>query len=190
MKLILITLYFLFLFQNFTKADDIRDFQIEGMSIGDSLLNYMSLNDIENKSSDTTFYKNNKYKYYFYPDLDFLKIYDHLQVTVRPNDKRYILEGIDGVLDVDIEDCYKKIEKMKDQLNKLFSTNGKYDKGNHPGYKDSTYVRYLYMLPNGKIDLVCFDMGKQFEKLGKLDSLYVTMNSYKFSKFLLNEAYK
>ena len=54
--------------------------------------------DIENKSSDTTFYKNNKYKYYFYPDLDFLKIYDHLQVTVRPNDKRYILEYFPGSL--------------------------------------------------------------------------------------------
>jgi hypothetical protein len=29
-------------------ADDIRDFQIEGMSIGDSLLNYFSKDQIKN----------------------------------------------------------------------------------------------------------------------------------------------
>ena len=31
-----------FNFQSLTKADDIRDFEIEGISIGDSLLNFMT----------------------------------------------------------------------------------------------------------------------------------------------------
>ena len=33
--------------QSFTKADDIRDFQIEGMSIGDSALDYLSEKEIK-----------------------------------------------------------------------------------------------------------------------------------------------
>ena len=33
--------------QCWTKADEIGDYEIEGMTIGDSLLNYISLNDIK-----------------------------------------------------------------------------------------------------------------------------------------------
>ena len=40
-RLFLIFMIF-FSLQSWTKADDIRDFQIEGMSIGDSLLDYYS----------------------------------------------------------------------------------------------------------------------------------------------------
>ena len=47
-----------FSFQSLSKADDIKDFEIEGMSIGDSLLDYMTINEIEqniirNKDTDT-----------------------------------------------------------------------------------------------------------------------------------------
>ena len=34
-------------FQTLTKADDIRDFEIEGMSIGDSLLDHFNEKDIK-----------------------------------------------------------------------------------------------------------------------------------------------
>ena len=33
-------------FQSFTKADDIRDFQIEGISLGDSLTEYFTKKEI------------------------------------------------------------------------------------------------------------------------------------------------
>ena len=42
MKRLLLILILTFSFQSLTKADDIRDFEIEGMSIGDSLLDYFS----------------------------------------------------------------------------------------------------------------------------------------------------
>ena len=37
----------MFSFQTLSKADDIKDFEIEGMSIGDSLLDYFSKDEIE-----------------------------------------------------------------------------------------------------------------------------------------------
>ena len=46
MKKLLLILIVTLSFQNLTKADDITDFQIEGMSIGDSLLLYMSEDNI------------------------------------------------------------------------------------------------------------------------------------------------
>ena len=48
MKRLLLILILTFSFQNLTKADDIRDFEIEGISIGDSLLDYFSQEEINN----------------------------------------------------------------------------------------------------------------------------------------------
>jgi len=39
-------------FQSFTKADDIRDFQIEGVGIYESLLNYMTEEEIKNEEDN------------------------------------------------------------------------------------------------------------------------------------------
>ena len=44
--------------QSWTKADDISDFQIEGMSIGDSALDYFSKKELKNKKGITGIVKN------------------------------------------------------------------------------------------------------------------------------------
>ena len=49
MNRFLLILILTFSFQFGTKADDIRDFQIEGMSIGDSLLSFMTNDEILNQ---------------------------------------------------------------------------------------------------------------------------------------------
>ena len=49
MRIFITVLFLILSLQSWTKADDIRDFQIEGMSIGDSLLDYISENEIKNK---------------------------------------------------------------------------------------------------------------------------------------------
>ena len=46
-KLSICLFLILFSFSAPSFADDIRDFQIEGMSVGDSLLDYMTENEIE-----------------------------------------------------------------------------------------------------------------------------------------------
>ena len=55
MKKFLTILILIFSLQTPSQADDIQDFQIEGMSIGDSLLDYMSAEEIEKRK--TYFYK-------------------------------------------------------------------------------------------------------------------------------------
>ena len=47
MKRLLLILILTFSFQTLSKADDIRDFEIEGISIGDSLLEYFSIGEIK-----------------------------------------------------------------------------------------------------------------------------------------------
>ena len=59
MKIILSVLILIFGLQSWSKANDISDFEIEGMSIGDSLLNYFSKVQIETNNIDKT--KNRKF---------------------------------------------------------------------------------------------------------------------------------
>ena len=48
MKVFLSVIILIFGFQSWTKADDVKDFEIEGISIGDSLLDFFSKNQIDN----------------------------------------------------------------------------------------------------------------------------------------------
>ena len=62
MKRLLIILILTLSFQTLTKADDIRDFEIEGMSIGDSLLDFYDENQIIQKLNTTKqYYDDNKF---------------------------------------------------------------------------------------------------------------------------------
>ena len=190
MRIFLTVLILILNLQSLTKADDIKDFEIEGIAIGDSLLNFLTVNEIKKKSSETHYYKNNKYVYYFFPSLNFLTTYESLQVTVKPNDKKYKIEGVDGVIRYkDINECNKKLAEIKNELENVFGIDAIFDEGDHPGYKDSTYKRYVFQLPDGRVDCVCFDMSKKLEKQGKLDSLYISIVSKDFNQFITYENY-
>ena len=52
MKRLLLILILTFSFQSWTKADDISDFEIEGISIGDSALDFFDESDIKKNSKD------------------------------------------------------------------------------------------------------------------------------------------
>ena len=60
-KRFLIILILIFNLSNFSFADDIRDFQIEGMSVGDSALDYFSEEEINSgfrlNYEESDFYK-------------------------------------------------------------------------------------------------------------------------------------
>ena len=58
-KRFLIILILIINLPNLSFADDIRDFQIEGMSIGDSLLDYFSEEEIKTNIKKTKFKKKN-----------------------------------------------------------------------------------------------------------------------------------
>ena len=62
MRIFLSFLILIFSFQSWTKADDIREIEIEGMSIGDSLLDFYSQEEIKNNKVD--WYKNDRYIHY------------------------------------------------------------------------------------------------------------------------------
>jgi len=86
-KRFLIILILIFNLSYFSFADDIRDFQIEGMSVGDSLLNYYSEEEINNSTDES------------YKDKLFItktmwtkntNLYPVVQLTYKRSDKKKI----------------------------------------------------------------------------------------------------
>ena len=186
---------FLILFtpQTPSQADDIRDFQIEGMSIGDSALDYFSKSELDN-AHDILNYKNNAYRYYFL-SYSKAKIYQYIQITVKPNDKNFIIHGINGDIfyQKNINNCYKKKKEIKKEINDFFGLNGTDDSGSHPMDKTgkSKYSRTTYNLDDGGIaEIICYDISKKLEKEGKIDRFTISLQTKEFYNFLTYEAFK
>ena len=52
MRVFIAVVVLIFSFQSWTKADDISDFEIEGMSLGDSLLDFFTKEEINNNTKN------------------------------------------------------------------------------------------------------------------------------------------
>ena len=96
MKRLLLILILTLSFQSWTKADDIRDFEIEGMSIGDSVLDFFDETKINN-SRKYNFPKSDKY-YSFDIMNNTDRLYHGFQMHVKSNDDKYIISGFSGAL--------------------------------------------------------------------------------------------
>ena len=144
-------------------ADDIRDFEIEGMSIGDSLLDYFSEDEIKNNIMKNYYkYKSNKkFIAVEFNEFPFFKTYGNIQVHVKSDDKKYKIYQIAGFdfYDENIDDCYKKQNKIDKELSKVFkeAERGYGSKEKHPadesGKSNVTYI--VYWLKSG--DLASID---------------------------------
>ena len=129
-----------------SQADDIREFKIEGMSLGDSLSDYFSEEEIKAAHVPGV-----------YDDKDYLVsvfstqslIYDFVTVTYKPKDNKYKIYGMTGLLDFpnNIEDCYKKQVEIVKSVSKKFEKIKKkewgilvFDEVDKSTYKPVTFV--------------------------------------------------
>jgi hypothetical protein len=154
MRVFIAVLVLIFSLQSWTKADDIRDFQIEGMSIGDSLLDHFSVDQIKKEiNSDFTYrYPGNKFfTVGVGPGKDFFLIkkvdhYEDIGLVIKTNDKKYIIYGIQGRIfcENDINDCFSKQESISSDLKEFFGDNIKFFVWDNPHRADKTNQSHVY----------------------------------------------
>ena len=96
MRNFLLILIFFTNFLSLSKADNIKEFAIEGISIGDSLLDYTSAKKI--KDGMLTDYKSNLYSRFTLRDINSksFKLYDDIQIHFKTNDKNFIIVSMSG----------------------------------------------------------------------------------------------
>ena len=172
-------------------ADDISEFEIEGVSIGDSALIYTNKKELDKNKKD--WFKDKEFSISADFELNFLKQYDRLQFVYFNNDKNYILQGIEGIkfYRSNIKECYSDFEFVVEEIKDLFQnlTIEKKTKATHAYDKSgkSVYTYQAFIFDNDDtIYLACEDWS---EESGFTDSLRVSLRTKKYSKFLTYKAY-
>ena len=87
MRIFLSVLILIFNFQSLTKADDIKDFEIEGIRVGDSLLDHYSEKEIKKFSNYDHLPSDMKFRIADDSSLNSDQ-YDGLQFFYKPQDKK------------------------------------------------------------------------------------------------------
>ena len=135
MKKLLILLLSILIFSSpSVYADDISDFQIEGISIGDSLLDYMTedeiLEEIEKNKGGYSYLKESN-KYVQISIKKNLRTYDFLAVFIKNNstseyitnkNEKYIILSMRGATryNEDFDSCIAKRDEIVSELSKVF----------------------------------------------------------------------
>ena len=168
-KLLGILVLTLFILHTPSQADDIRDFQIEGMSVGDSLLGHFSEEKITNSNRYYPYLDNEFYTVGFDRENSF-EVYDTVEIHLKTDDKKYKIYSVDGIIYYlnNIDDCYKKKDEIEKELSEIFKDVKKVDKGTtkHSGDKSgkSTITTIYWQLDSGDfVTLECYDWSKEIE---------------------------
>ena len=194
MKRFIIITIIVFGFFSKSLANDISDFQIEGLTVGESLLDYASLKKIKASKSKQQF-PNDKYIIYSGENLIELKTYEYLNIDIKKNDKKFTIVGLAGIKSYNtLEECNNLKNEIQSSLEKIFNFNSK-DITNYPSKQDKTGKSMVYGIQNylkpypsvEAININCFHFVGDKKNSRNLK---VSINSEEFAHFLINDAYK
>ena len=176
LKKILFTLIIILSLQSFTIADDIQDLEIEGMSVGDSLLNYMSEIDIKKEIEVTK----NHYSYlvdplkfrevYLFSNNNNFNTYKTVSVMFKNNDNKYKIAFIRGMKDYveNLQGCISKRSEISEEIETIIP---KYSKDfregksrlDKSGKSTTNNIYYIFNSGNGII-LACNNWEEKLRK--------------------------
>ena len=182
-----------------SQANDISDFEIEGISINESLLDFFNQNNIQ--SSRKYEYKDDKF---YTVDIwsDKFKEFDLMQFHLKKDDENYKIYGFAGALSFGEEGkyspesekkCITKKKKIENDLESLFSKANRNSESGIGGLEDDPKVirhdTYIF-LDNGDVWLQCYTFSKENKKkFNLIDNLRITILSIEFKKWINTKAY-
>ena len=155
-------------------SDNIKDFKIENISIGNSALDFFNETELENGELD---WHNYSYKEYSTSLLSGKGIYDWFKISYKSDDDNFIIEGIVGIvvkkkyediqcnneLDaaaLNILELYKNIKQRKKKSYKVaYNPRKIFQEPSQSGKSIATSISFDFK-DGGKIILSCYDMDK------------------------------
>ena len=191
MKRLLLILILALSFQTLTKADDIREFEIEGMSIGDSALNFFSEEEIK-KNKQSGQYPNDEYIIYNFSSTMNLVTYDLFTMSIKKNDMKYIISAISGGIKYDnLDNCLKLKKDFNEDVTSLFNNISK----NENKYKsardksgNSDMYQTIYNFKSGDVMTAsCMDWSNE-TSIPKV--FQTSIRSISYTDFIRNRAYR
>ncbi len=203
MKKIFFLIISILSFQTLSLADNIRYFQIEGMKIGDSALDYFSESQLEDNEQGWHNYSYNEYSTSYMPGKG---IYNWFLVSYKNDDKNFIIEGLVGGLEInnyDNKKCINKLDNVALSISESFKNTAQEKREtyelpadaaqSYPFTGKSTVTSLSFnFLDGAKIILACYNIDKKTKKNESLlksifkqnDSFRIDVRSSEFVNFL------
>ena len=203
MKFFFFLIIWILAFQTQSLSDNIRYFQIEGMSIGDSALDYFSESQLEDNEQGWHNYSYNEYSTSYMPGKG---IYNWFLVSYKNDDDNFIIEGLVGGLEkinYDNKECNNKLDIVALNTSELFKNTIQEEKKiyeltadaaqNYPFIGKSTVTSLSFnFLDGAKIILACYNVDKDTKKnesflksiLKQSDSFRIDARSSTFANYL------
>jgi len=176
-----------------SQADDIRDFQIEGISIGDSLLNNFSKEQIQMAPRYDNTNTNAKSDKFYEVRFKGIGNYAEMMFSLKKNDQTFKIYAVQAVEKYknNISECYKKIDKIADEIETLFSDVKRSKRTfSHRGDKTKkskvTQIAFTWK-SRDRVSVQCYDWTKEMRYW---DNLRVAILSVEFRNWLRDEKYK
>ena len=192
MKKFIAILILIFVLQTPSQADDIRDFQIEGMSIGDSLLDYFSEEEI--KKNKVNYYNSEEFVPVYIEDSSKFNNYNGVQFHYKKNDKNFKIFALSGIIwfKNNINDCHRKMKEIDKELTDLFTNAEKDNRGtqSHDADKSgkSKIKKIVFTFKSGDdTSISCTDWTK---KMKYPDNLKVSLGKKELITWIKTKAYK
>ena len=186
MKKLSICLFLIFFsFQTSSLGEDIGDLEIAGMSVGDSLLDYFSEEEILSNEKYSEDMKDDRFK-----TVEFYKTissdeYDSIAIAYNNKDKKFIIHKIKGAIfySNNIKDCYSKKNAITEDLSVLFKDvewkNTEYED------EDGFFSFSTKYLKSGIIKISCYDWNSKLTmEKNWHDNLRVTIETKEYNNWL------
>ena len=189
MRIFLTILILIFSLQSLTKADDINEFEIEGLSIGDSLLNHFSVIEIKNFQNYDDLPSDMSFRIIeIFSNEMKMDLYDSVQIYYKPNDKAFKIHGVNGGLFCYTKKkCINQYDEIKKDISKLFGDTLKSDNFNGKHMDDDTgksiYEYIVYYHPNGEIAVGYTDWAKH---MNYNDNVSIDITTQEVSNWVKN----
>ena len=189
--------FFVLFFSSSVFAEDISDFEIEGMSVGDSALKYLDEKEIKRQikqNVDMYNYLKEPGKFGHVDIYSGLEQYSFVTLVVSYND-RYIIEGINATIDYtitsnkELDSCLKKMQEVKKVFSQIFNDYQTFENiADHPidstGKSKVHYIKFLFE-SGDNAQLQCFDFEEELRiKNNWVDGLTVIIRKNEVSKWL------
>ena len=190
MRIFLSILILIFSFQSWTKADDIRDFEIEGLSIGDSALKFFSEAELQ-KNIRKNQYQGSDGKFY---DTQIRKnnfdIYDDITLVFKKGDKNFDIHSIGGIIYYgnQTKKCNSDYQKILSEIENIFPNHSKDVMENQkhpqdPSGKSLVNSALINLKSGATAEVACYSWS---DEINLEDYVLVAINSKQFENWLIN----
>ena len=186
-------------------SENIKDFKIENISIGDSALDYFAESQIDDSVLD---WYNYSYKAYSTSLLPGKGIYDWFKISYKSDDDNFLIEGLVGIVEkknyedvkcneeldaeaLNISKLFKNTKQRKKKLYKvIYNPRKVFQEKSQSGKSTLTSISFDFK-DGGKIILSCYDMDKAtnqidspIKDINQFDSFRIDIRSKVFKNYL------